>query len=175
MKQTVLLIPLLFLSLTIAAQAGEPKVITLKDGSIVQGRIVAIDNGNYIIENPTIGQIKVPESNVVSIVLPSQAAAAAPTAPGSAPANAPSMATGTSASQMQAVQGQIMSNPAIMADIQALMQDPDVTAALSDPAFVQAAQSGNTAAVQSSPQLQRLMANPRLQAIIQKIQAGQAK
>jgi len=152
------------MALTITAQAGEPKVITLNDGSRVQGRITGIEDGRYVIDSPTLGEVRIPEDSVVSIVLPGEAAAPTQAAPSNAMTNS---------SQFQAVQNQIMTNPALMSEIQALMQDPTVMDAMSDPAFVQAAQSGDPEAIRSSPQLQRLMDNPKIQSIIQKLQASQ--
>jgi Holliday junction resolvasome RuvABC DNA-binding subunit len=45
--------------------------------------------------------------------------------------------------------------------------------ALQDPALVQAVTSHDYAAVQSNPQIQKLMSNPKMQALLQKLATQQ--
>jgi hypothetical protein len=71
--------------------------------------------------------------------------------------------------QIQAVQGQMLSDPSILTDIQALAQDPDMIAALSDPAFIQAVQNQDLQTIESSPQFQKLMNNPGIRALMGKM------
>jgi hypothetical protein len=75
--------------------------------------------------------------------------------------------------EFKAIQTQVMSNPDVLNDIQKLLSDPEVMSILSDPGFLAAVQSGNTASLGSDPRLQRLSENPKIQALIQRIKAQQ--
>ena len=65
-----------------------------------------------------------------------------------------------------------MSNPQNLADIQSLANDPQVIAALSDPAFMKAIQSQDLQALQNNPQMNKLLNNPKIRAMIQQLQGG---
>ncbi|MBF0486175.1 MAG: hypothetical protein HQL16_06650 [Candidatus Omnitrophica bacterium] len=146
------------------------KIITLKDGTRINGQIMNLESGRYAIQSPSMGEVKIKEDDIISIT--SADAAAAPTAPAPAMPQTvqPVKFKGEYAQQMQAVQSEILSNPNAMAQIQELMSDPQIMEALKDPAFVAAIQSGDPNAVQSSPQFQKLLNDPKMQNMIQKIQ-----
>ena len=136
------------------------KTVTLKDGSRINGQIVGMSNGNYILKS-AVGEIAVTENSVTSIV----------TQDGLSPQNTPAAQSknSTMSAQIQAVQGQMLSDPSILTDIQALAQDPDMIAALSDPAFIQAVQNQDLQTIESSPQFQKLMNNPGIRALMGKM------
>jgi hypothetical protein len=153
---------------------AETKTITLKDGSVIKGELVSFTNGTYTVKTANLGDLQLPESNVVSVA--SASFAPVQQAPQQAmPTQAP-MGAGNFSSQVSAMQNQIMANPNSMAAIQAMAEDPEIMAMLSDPAFVQqltaAMQGQNVEAVASDPRIQKLMANPKMQALIQQIQPG---
>ncbi len=75
--------------------------------------------------------------------------------------------------QFKAIQSQIVSDEDVMADIQALLQDPEVMALIADPALMAAAQSGDKTSLESNPRIQALTNNPKVQALIEKIKAKQ--
>jgi hypothetical protein len=142
------------------------QTITLKDGSQIKGQLSGIENGIYTVKTPIIGDVHVAASDVASITT------------GGAPAGALPQAGGTSAGtitdqQIMAQQKNLMSNPAAMADIAQIAQDPEIMKALSDPALVQAVTSHDYKALQSNPKLQELMSNPKMQALLQKMMAQQ--
>lgn len=139
------------------------KTVTLKDGSRINGQIVGMKNGSYILKS-AMGEIAVPEHSVTSIV--AQDGAPQQNIPGS-----PSKNSSLNA-QIQAVQGQMLSDPSILTDIQALAQDPDMIAALSDPAFIQAVQNQDLQTIESSPQFRKLMSNPGIRALMEKMSPG---
>ncbi len=163
MKKILCLLTLL-IALASASFAAESKTITLQDGSKVKGTILGMDNGFYIVESPSIGEIRIADSNVTSIT----------TGEGpEEPAQPQEPSNITAMPQFQAIQAQVMNNPDVLGDIQKLMEDPEIMAVLSDPGFAQAVQSGNMTSVGSDPRLQHLSENPKIQALIQKIKSQQ--
>lgn len=183
MKRISLLTIVLLFALALPAMAGKPKIITLKDGSTISGSIVGINNNHYVVNSPSIGEIMVKVDDVVSMTSPGEIPSAPPpsstsqtnpalpqafgnSVPGLSPANPYS-------GQIQSVQSQIMSDPKMLGEIQTLAQDPDMMAALSDPAFVQAIKSGDVQSLQGNSRLQLLMNNPHIQTLIQKLKSPQ--
>ena len=76
------------------------------------------------------------------------------------------------------MQTQIMNDPQAMQAVQAMAEDPEIAAMISDPNFVkqlQAAVSGNNVdSVAEDPRIQQLMANPKMQALIEQLQTEPA-
>ena len=150
--------------LTMPAHA---KVITLKDGSTVKGEIVNIENGAYKIHTETLGDVSIPDTNIVSITTEQPSVQPAQT-------TQKDVQNGITATpEFKTIQGKVMGDPQMLGEIQQLMQDPEVMAILADPSFLATVQSGNIAALQSDPRLKSLSENPKIQALIQKIQPGQ--
>jgi 2',3'-cyclic-nucleotide 2'-phosphodiesterase (5'-nucleotidase family) len=170
-KLTAFLIAFTLLSATHAMAEGE-KVITLKDGTSVKGRVVGLDQGAYVIESETLGQMKIDENKIVSINNPNMPtmAAVAETNPNPAAQQALSNNYQENMSQLQS---QIMGNPELMKDIGDLANDPEILQLLSDPALLQAAQDKNAQAMQKNPKTYELMNNPKIKSLINKIEASQ--
>jgi hypothetical protein len=174
----VLLMWVSFISLALAEP--QTKVITLKDGSTVQGKIVGLDQGAYVVVTPTLGELRLNEGDVVSVVSPGDIQApqvsrgSMPPLPSQAASAASSESTPSAPANLQQAQTQIMGNPAMMADIQSLASDPEILAIVSDPAFMQAAQAKDMAAIQANPRTAQLMNNPKFKALMEKLQASQA-
>jgi hypothetical protein len=72
-------------------------------------------------------------------------------------------------SQVKQLQEQMLANPDVMALITALQSDPEMQALLSDPAFVEAVQKGDTSALSADPRFQKLLNNPKVQAIVKQM------
>lgn len=143
---------------------AEIQVITLKDGTQIIGELVGVNNGKYTIRSTAMGEIKIDSSNVTSIAIP----AAAPQAPVvAAPQINPSAQVG---GQMQAMQTQLMNNPDVMTEMQKMMEDPEFMQLISDPAVLQAVTAKDPQALQNSPSGQKLMSNPKMRALIEKLQ-----
>jgi len=147
---------------SVASAEAESRVITMKDGSTVQGKLVSVNNGVYSVESPTLGTLSLKEADVQSVGNPGPVA-------GSAASAAKQVA---SDSDLQAVQNNIMADPGMMADLQAMANDPEVLALISDPAFMEAAQAKDMAAVAANPRTAQLMNNPKFKALIEKLRAS---
>ncbi len=158
------LLPLsLICALNMASVPAQAAVITLKDGSKINGDVVGMENGSYVINTPGMGKIYTSHQNVTSIV------AGAETTPTTA-TTTPSNGNVTSLPEYRSIQNKIVNNPEAMSDIQKMAEDPEIMALMSDPSFIAAIQSGNINALQSDPRLQRLSQNPKIQALMHKIQ-----
>lgn len=168
MKKILLTLPVLC-ALISGALAADGKVITLKDGSHVRGELTGIRNGYYEVQSASMGNIRVAPDDIVSITTASAAEQPAAAASNTHAPQATMPADIKSTPEFQAIQNKIISDPALMSNIQSLMQDPEIMAIISDPALLAAIQSGNTAALQSDPRLKRLSENPKIKALTEKI------
>lgn len=136
------------------ASAAGPSTVTLRDGSTITGEVVSLEAGLYTIRSATLGTLTLRQADVQSIA----DAAAPPPAPAlSAPA------------QLDAVQERIAADPALMQDITALQDVPEIQALLEDPEVMNAIRDGNLEALVGNPKLARLAADPRVQAIVRKL------
>ena len=149
----------------------QTRVISLKDGSTVQGKLVGVNNGVYTVETATLGTLSLKEEDVQSVGV----STAAPLAqnPGQ-PTGAMPSSVNTKV-DFQAAQKDIMSNPALMADIQSIAADPEIVALVTDPAFMEAAQAKDINAISANPRTAKLMQNPKIKALIEKIQASRTQ
>lgn len=151
-----ILITLLFLTSATVAGAQSSKSIQLNDGSTIQGKVVGMSNGVYTIETPSMGTIELTEDKIMNIVDANQAAG-------------PMMNNQGLQQQVMQMQQQIFSDPALMAEVQALAQDPEIMQLLSDPALMQAATQMDVNGVGTHPNAQKLMTNPKMQELMEKI------
>ena len=146
------------------AYADELKTITLQDGSRIQGSVISLQNGEYTIQSPSLGTIHLKESNIRSISTQDSHVSAG---------NVEGSVDHTA--EINNLMNGIMSNPELMNDIQALASDPQLVAILQDPAFMNAIQTRDFSALQTSAATQKLMDNPKMKALVQKIMALQQK
>ena len=174
MRQILLILSVVFFCigpapLLLAQPASDDKpqqTITLRDGSTIQGHLTNISNGNYTIENKTMGQVSVPASQVVSI----NAAGLSP--------STPAMGNTATAPTVNGTPLNIMADPQIMSLMQELVKDPEVMELLKNPGLMQAAFSMDPQKIQNNPDVQKLMQNPKMQEILhltaQKMQNARA-
>ncbi|MCB9771460.1 MAG: hypothetical protein H6754_02795 [Candidatus Omnitrophica bacterium] len=162
-------ITLLILFLAIPAFAQIPlQTITLKDGTSIKGQLSGVTGGFYTIDNATMGQIKIPAEQVISIN-------ASEATPASLTVSANEKLSGTA---FNGLQSSMMLDPQIMNLIQEMIQDPSVAELLTDPVLMQDALTMDPQKIQSNPTVLKLMQNPKmqeiLQATMQKMQASGA-
>lgn len=140
--------------------AAEGRVVELRDGSVLVGELVGVDGGHYRIRTPVLGEVELPESEVLAI----RSAAGAP-------APSPSTSSGSSDLQgvMASIQRQMAGDPALADAVTALQGNPEIQAVLADPAFTGLILSGNVAALGADPRFLQLMADPAVQALIGRI------
>jgi hypothetical protein len=159
----------------IPAGAGEAalKSFQLRDGSVISGQLLGLRDGHFLVESPSLGQLRIPENDVLAMTTAgAQPVKIAPTNPPAPPVSALGSGGGAYAGEIQAAQRQILSSPELMAEVQALALDPQVQSLANDPAFLNALMSGNLQAIQDNPRTQALMSNPKVQQLIGKVLAG---
>jgi len=147
-------------SLGLATGALAAPTIELKDGSRIQGEIQGIDNGVYTVISPSIGTVRIAQSNIVRIVY-SGDASDAPASPGKSPAR-----DDTLSRDIQQVQASLAQDPATLQSIMALQSDPQIQAVLSDPAIAKAIQEGDYASLLGNAKIQSLQSNEHLQQLV---------
>ncbi len=135
------------------------KTIKLKDGSILKGQVIQLTNGTYTIKTSQFGEVKIPESNIFSIVSPQAA----------------SQQTDLSSSktqlknQVQQLQGSLLSDPALMKEIQGMVQNKEIMKILSDQNVVNDVMSYDQNRIENNDKIKSLMNNPDMQRLMNKI------
>ncbi len=142
-------------TLTIPAWAQSIKTITLKDGSVIKGEIAQLADDVYTIKTSDLGEVRVPEPNVMSIV--------AEGTPAQDTTNA------SLKGQVQEIQTSLLSDPEIMKEMQSIMEAPEIRGVLSDPAFMNAIMSYDPDKIQQNEKTQYLLKNPKFQSLMEKI------
>lgn len=166
MKKTLLtfFLTLTLLGLTTNALAQTAKIITLKDGSILKGKVLQLNNGIYTIETSNLGHVDIPESDVLSITAPEASSLPA------AQAGNTTMQAGQLQAQVQEIQGSILSDPGLMTELQSLLDDKEIQEMLSDPKLLNDVMSYDPEKIQQNPDVQNLMKNPKMLELMNKIQ-----
>jgi hypothetical protein len=154
------------------AWGADVREIELRDGTVLRGEIVLLDDGTYTIRSESLGETRIAASEVRVIRFPAQGTG--PAAVGdSAPAGArpeseepgePPRA-GDVKREVEEIQRSLAGDGSLMDIITSLGDDPEVQAVLSDPRLMQAVQSGDLSTLMASPKFMDLLANPRIQEI----------
>ncbi len=142
---------LLLVSISYASSAGSR--IELVDGTSINGEVISMSNGRYVIQSPSLGRIELPQASIRSIE------------------SASGTTSSTSANaEIQNIQQQIVSSPELLQSVSAMMSDPEIQRVLNDQEFVQLIMSGDLEALKDDPRIHRLMNNPSMQAIMGRVQ-----
>ena len=88
-----------------------------------QGNVLQLADGVYTLETDNLGKVNVAESEIVSIAAE----------PETVPSDTGEAGNASLKSQAQEIQTNLLSDPSIMAEIQNIMQDPEIRGVLSDP------------------------------------------
>jgi hypothetical protein len=139
--------------------AGETSRIELRDGSVIAGEVVGFADGRYLVESPALGRVTIDQAQIRSLQ-PGGGAGGASTG---------SDGDGGYGAQISALQQQLMGDAAVMGMITSLQSDPQVQAALADPAFMQLVTSGNLGALKGNPRFKALMDSPGMRALQERV------
>ncbi len=157
---------MIVMSASLAVADLQLRQITLNDGTTIYGKLLGLDHGEYIVESPKLGQLRLKEGDVRTI------------GPGGNSALGDGTGThqpgdpGNHSLDLHAAQQDIMSNPEMIEQVQALAADPEIVELISDPAFMQAVKSRDMREIMGNPRMAKLMGNPKIKALIEKIQAS---
>lgn len=160
-------------SLAAAGQDGL-QVIRLNDNSVIRAHVTEMAGGFYIAKSPTLGDLKIPTGNVISIKSEEPAAGTNPE--GSARNRTEPAPAGIEALR-SAVSSKVQNLAATregMAAIEQFSQNQEVKALLGDSAALKAIQSGDYETLMKSPAMQRLMDNPQTKSLMESV-LGQAR
>src|SRR5208283_1360443 len=134
----------LFLGTT---QAGEIKEIALKDGSIITGEVVSLNNGIYIVKSDILGIIKFEESKVRSIQEKQFSS------------NTSASTNSSTAGDVQSLQQKMQNDKEVMSLIESLKDDPEFKKLMEDPTFMKAVNAGDVATLSADPRFVKLLNN----------------
>lgn len=175
MKKILLpILLMLLLSVPNLSNAETTRYISLKDGSVIKGQVVSMADDVYTINTENLGTIYIGQDQVVSITSTPFANPATPTANVNSINIGGLGASGLGGQQvpdnMKKLQMDIMSNPQIMNDIQSLMNNEEIMQVISDENFMNDVMTFDPSKVENSEQMQKLMGNPEMKKLIQKIE-----
>lgn len=139
------------------ARAGELREIELRDGSVINGEVVSLNNGIYTVKSDMLGMVKVEESKVKVIRQAS-------------PPPEPVAAQNITSNETISLQHRMMSDQEIMGMIQSLQDDPAFKKLLEDPEMLKAVSAGDVAALAANSNFMKLLDNPTVKEIHRKVQ-----
>lgn len=128
---------------------AQEKIITLKDGTLMKGKVLSKADHLYRIETQVLGVVTVSEADIMMIEDPSSVA--------------------PPASQMEVYQKKILENPGIVATIQELAEDKEIMDMFSDPDLKNAIVRRDVEYLKNNPKFLKFTQNPSLQKIVQEV------
>ncbi|MFT5387197.1 MAG: hypothetical protein ACI9F2_000293 [Lysobacterales bacterium] len=161
MKIKNLILPLCFCFTLLASHAisaEELKTITLKDGSVLKGKIISMSGGTYTIKTALLDEVEISEAVIANI--------------GSSQINPANSQNSGLKGQVEKIQTQVLQNPAIMSDIQKMLENPEMLEIMKDQDFITDIMSMDPARIQNNPKAQQLLGNPQMQEMMKKIEAN---
>ena len=135
-----------------AALAGEMKEIILTDVDRIRAEVVSFKNGIYTLHSDSLGEIKLRDARIVSIMSPKNE-------------NSSTITESSSAGDLQGLTSQLMSNPGIMEKIMSLQNDPEFSSAVKDPEIIKNLSTGNMQNLLNNPKLKKLLEHPTIRDI----------
>lgn len=157
-----------FFSVSAEDSSISAQTLYLKDGSVLRGKLVAVEGDAYVIQTENMGTVKVRSSDLSGMSTGGQPAAGMP---GASQTGDVSGGQKISSTQMNQMQNQMMGDPEIMSLIQELVRDPTVQESFADKSLLADIATMDPERIQANPNAQKLMSNPKLQKIIQIMQA----
>ena len=158
---SVLIFVMALISISTDSYADTLKIIKLKDGSTIKGKVLQLENGIYTLETSNLGEMNIDESDILSIT--SQEFLEKPT-------TTSSTQKAELQKQVQQIQGTILADEEVIAEIQNLLEDDNIKAMLSDPKLLEDVISFDRQKIEQNTSIQDLMNNPKMRNLINKIQ-----
>lgn len=148
------------------------QTLSLKDGSVVRGQLIAVEGDSYVIKSENMGTVKVRIADLENLSTgrpPQPAASSLMAGQGATIAIPPNSII--SPEQITQMQNQLMADPQLMSLIQEFISDPEVKTTLSDQNLLTDLFTMDPQKVQSNPKMQKLISHPKMQQILKLIQA----
>jgi len=159
-----LLITFSLLVLLQSSTLAATKIITLKDGSVLKGNIVKMMDGQYTLATENLGEIKVPESDVLSIQSLEAISSSQQLS------NKGTSGTSPLKNEVERLQGDILADPNLMNEVQTMIKDEEIKSLLSDPKLLDDVMSFDQDTIQNNKNIQQLLQNPKMKNLMNKIQ-----
>ncbi|HBD08438.1 MAG TPA: hypothetical protein DCZ69_09260 [Syntrophobacteraceae bacterium] len=156
MKLSTVLFLVVLVMLPAWAFSGEISEVELKDGSIVRGEVLSLNDLHCTLRSDSLGTVDIERSRIRAIRM--KGSQEAPTASSGG-------TQGLIKDQVAALQEHMVSDQSSLDSITALQDDPDVREVLEDPDLMKAVASGDMAALSANPKFMKLLEKPGLQNI----------
>lgn len=188
----VFVVAVAFLLMPLAASAeAVTSYIHLEDGTILYGEVLSLSGGIYTIKTESLGILQVEQARVITISVEKPGSSPASARPGTGSrvgdatstnlridamkptsGSAPDAAHSATVrdvmgSGIQNLQSQLMSNPKLLAEIQALMDDPEIMKIISDGNLISVLMNLDPSSARNDPQIRKLMSNPAFRRVMQ--------
>lgn len=148
------------LALLAPYDAGSAATIVLKDGAVIYGEIETLQNDLYTIKTESLGTVRVNKQDVRTIDQGGKPA----------PPSSQSSQSSPDPTDVESLQLHMMQNLSLISMIEALQNDPEVQAVMSDPEIINAINAGDYGALLSNPKIIALTQNPKMREIIEEAQ-----
>lgn len=168
----------LFIILLLASgysPADNTRQIELIDGSFISGEVISLADGIYTIQSTSLGTLEIDEAKIVSIhlqVKPEKLStdnSEIKANPQFRFAKDPTSHETDAVPTLQALQGLLLGDKEMMGMILALQNDPAIQEILSNPATMEAVNSGDLSTLLSDPTFLKLLEEPQIQTIQKKL------
>ncbi|MFK7956672.1 MAG: hypothetical protein AB8B96_11285 [Lysobacterales bacterium] len=153
-----LLLSLLIIGLLASLPVGAATV-TLKDGSVVNGKVSALRNGVYTVTSQSLGSIKLAEADIESISYGNRRQRSDTQQRHGSDHN----------QEIQQIQRGLAGDSVTMSMISELQNDPQLKAILEDPDIMRAVSAGDLATLMASEKFMALMNNAGIKDITRKV------
>ncbi len=150
------------LILSAAAYGGQSSRIQLNDGSSINGEVIGMANGVYVVETSAFGTMHIPSEKIAKIEAAQQNASPVtgmPLVSGKDPA----------AAQVTAYGQTLLQNPENAALVGRLTKDPVMQEMAKDPELQAAAKNGDIAALMKNPKFMDLVNSPEVQETVKEL------
>jgi hypothetical protein len=165
MKKYLLTFILTISLLSLASAAPkDSKIITLKSGSTLKGKVIQLKDGIYTLEIPDLGRMDIPEANILSIT-----SLQAPASQYSQSDGDTKLQKARLKSQVNQIQGDLLSDPEFTRDLQNIVNDKEVQSMLSDPQLLNDVLSYDPERIQQNDSVQELMKKKSIQELMEKV------
>ena len=138
---------------------AEPKTFSLKDGSVIKGEVLELNNGVYTVQMENANQLTIPDTDIVSMT-----SGEAPLIPTPSQNSDPALV-----SQVNQLQSDILADPDMLKELETLMKDPEIMGILTDQNFMNDVLSYDPNRIETNQKTQELLGKPAIQTLIQKI------
>ena len=150
--------------------------VSLSDGSAIVGRIVRMHQDAYEIRSASLGTLKIPVSQIESVVFRKPGALrgggpAGPAARPAAPVGVQPEPLGGVAGllDLQGLVRSMVNNPEVMKLIEGLKDDQEIQRFMRDPEVTRAIDSGNLLRLMSNPDLYRLLSLDKVKEVKKRV------